>query len=82
MKIGGREGGGKKGAPEFSSTRKKECVMFSSFFQILLMGQKAVNSVVPSKTLVSPDRSSHGVSHKNSKVSFQFVNADLLDGIA
>ena len=33
-------GGGEKGAPEFSSTRKKERVMFSSFFKILLMGQK------------------------------------------
>ena len=50
-------------------------------FQNSINGAKAVNSVVPSKTVVSPDRSSNGVTHKNSKVSFQFVNADLLDRI-
>ena len=73
MKIGGREGGGKKGAPEFSSTRKKERVMFSSFFKILLMGQKLWTRLFQAKQLSLPIGHPMGSLTKTQKFPFNLL---------
>ena len=74
MKIGGREGvGGKKGAPEFSRTRKKERVMFSSFFKILLMGQKLWTRLFQAKQLSLPIGHPTGSLTKTQKFPFNLL---------
>ena len=72
MKIGGREGG-EEGSTEFSSTRKKERVMFSSFFKILLMGQKLWTRLFQAKQLSLPIGHLTGSLTKTQKFPFNLL---------